>query len=516
MHARHRSSSISRDNALYQSIPQEPISTDAALIPSTVLETELDIEEADGAVLSDPVLPHLVDNQIHWILFLFGCAVLLPWNVMITATPYFLSRLEGSPVRSLFSSYLSTSFTFANFSFLAHATATSKKASSSRQVQWTTLTLASLTFLLMLSTYITLPPTLFFTFVLLNAIAQAGAGSYLQTSVVAIASLFGPATMQAVMSGQAAVAIVVSSVQVISAGASLRSSAPASVLRARDSVGEAEAKSAFAFFALSTVFLVACAGANVWLTRMPAFKAIVAPAPLDCEPPWARARSLSVERGEHRPLVADGVDLSPVGLHEHADILDAKSRIWRVAKKNVLYEVAVAYVFVVTLSVFPPLTISVQPTNPSIHPLLFNSIHFLVFSTGDFLGRHLCSYPTLLIWSAKRLGMLSLLRTLFIPLFLACNVQRDPSTPSAPPLINSDVLFMLILLVFGLSNGYVSSLCMMSAGSLEHNRRLEGRKEDVDIAATVASFCLVGGLAVGSMMSFGVKAAVCECNPFTT
>lgn len=158
-----------------------------------------------------------------------------------------------------------------------------------------------------------------------------------------------------------------------------------------------------------------------------------------------------------------------------------------------------------------------QPTNPNTSPLIFSSVHFLVFSCGDFLGRHLCSYPRLLIWSAKRLGTLSLLRTLFIPLFLACNIQRDPGMPAgaSTPLIGSDVLFMLILLVFGVSNGYVSSLCMMSAGSLEHNRRLEGRKEDVDIAATVASFCLVGGLVLGSVMSFGVRAAVCGCNPFT-
>lgn len=56
---------------------------------------------------------------------------------------------------------------------------------------------------------------------------------------------------------------------------------------------------------------------------------------------------------------------------------------------------------------------------------------------------------------------------------------------------------------------------MMSAPSVEHNKRLKGRKEDVDIAATVTSFCLVGGLVLGSVMSFGVRAAVCKCNPFT-
>ena len=192
----------------------------------------------------------------------------------------------------------------------------------------------------------TLPPSLFFPFVIVNAIAQAGAGSYLQTSVVAIASLFGPATMQAVMSGQAAVAIVVSSVQVISASASLRTSSARAAAIAGN--GDTEARSAFIFFALSTVFLVATAGANVWLTRMPAFRAIVAPAAGD-EPHYARARSLSVDQSERRPLVSDAADLSASGVHEHAHIGDKKSRILRIAKKNVLYELAVAYVFVITL-----------------------------------------------------------------------------------------------------------------------------------------------------------------------
>lgn len=76
-------------------------------------------------------------------------------------------------------------------------------------------------------------------------------------------------------------------------------------------------------------------------------------------------------------------------------------------------------------------------------------------------------------------------------------------------------MFMLIMLVFGWSNGYLSSLCMMSAPSIEHNPKLKGRVEDVDVAATVASFCLVGGLVLGSAASFAVKSAICQCNPFT-
>ena len=165
-------------------------------------------------------------------------------------------------------------------------------------------------------------------------------------------------------------------------------------------------------------------------------------------------------------------------------------------------------------SVFPTITISIVPTNPAIHPLFFSSLHFLVFSVGDWFGRYLCSIPQLLLWCARRLLVLSLSRTLFIPLFLACNLHRDASSPSTPPIINSDVLYMLLLFAFGLSNGYVSSLCLMAAPSLEHNPRLKGHKEDVDLAATIANFCIVGGLAVGSILSFTVRAIVCACNPF--
>lgn len=70
---------------------------------------------------------------------------MLPWNgqtdlarntcqlslnlktAMITATPYFLSRLAESPLKSTFSSYLSITFTASSLLFLAHATATSKQ-----------------------------------------------------------------------------------------------------------------------------------------------------------------------------------------------------------------------------------------------------------------------------------------------------------------------------------------------------------------------------------------------------
>ncbi|KAF8076051.1 nucleoside transporter-domain-containing protein [Lyophyllum atratum] len=470
--------------ALYHAVPQTFTNENHQVTPSDI-ELEAD-EEADSGDLAlstvDPP-PAVVDAQIRWIYFVLGCSVLLPWNVMITATPFFLSRLVGSPLKSAFSSYLSITFTASNFIFLAHATAVSKRTSPSRQIHRCILLLSTLTLLLTISTFFRVAPGLFFTFVLINGATQAALGSYLQTSVVAIASLFGPQAMQAVMAGQAAV---------LSSSLFLWRATPETIA-ANAIDGSAEQGSARVFFALST------AVANKMLVSQPTYKTLAA--------------HLEQKFVSEEGTIAEQQSLTSIG---RSDFASDKATILRVAKTNITFEIAVAYVFIVTLAVYPPITTSVLPTNPNTHPLLFNVIHFLVFNLGDFLGRYICAVPSLLIWSANSLLSLSLARTLFIPIFLLCNVQRPSTGLPTSPVINSDLLFMLILFAFGLSNGYVSSLCMMSAPSLEHNPRLKGKKEDVDVAATLASFSIVGGLVIGSVASFAVRAAICGCNPFTS
>lgn len=452
---------------------------------SNLAETGLDI---DAAPENEVLTLRLVDTRIRWIHFILGCSVLLPWNVIITAMPFFLSRLANSPLRSTFSSYLTTTFTVSNFIFLAHATVTVKTTSPSRQTRSSIIWLTILTFFLILSTYFVPSPGILFLFVLFNAVGQAMAGAYLQTSVIAVGSLFGPSAIQSMMAGQAAVAVVVSGVQVISSAASV-----AGKPRSYVSDGSPEEQSAFIFFALSTVFLLVSAGVHTWLIRMPVYKLVAAS--------LEKNQADAIQEDERREL--------------STAMQSDKANVMRVAKMNIVYEVAVAYVFLVTLAVFPPITTSIKPTNPNTHPLLFTAIHFLVFNIGDYLGRYVCSFPKLLVWSANRLLALSLVRTLFIPVFLMCNVQRGPMTVEYVPIISSDFLFMVILCLFGLSNGYVSSLCLMSASSLEHNPKLKGKTEDVDVAATVSSFCLVGGLALGSIFSFAVEGLICGCNPFS-
>ncbi|KLO09901.1 hypothetical protein SCHPADRAFT_999923 [Schizopora paradoxa] len=474
-------------------------------------------EGEDGSVeVPSPLLEQReqTSGRIRWIYFTFGAAVLLPWNVLITAIPFFLSRLIGSDLRSTFSSYLSITFTLANFAFLAHATATSQQSSPSRRTQISAASLAILNLCLTFSTSIPSSASPFFAFVLLNAVAQACAGSYLQTATVATASLFGSVAMQAMMAGQAFVGVVVSAVQLLSTMASVRA---ASIYVDYDTKS-AEARAAALFFGLSTFFLICTLFTHAWLVRLPEYRDVVVP----------------IEQAKKTD------DAALPGI---VSASEEKGRILRVAKMNFEYEFAVAYVFIVTLAVFPPITTSIMPTSPSFNPLIFNALHFLLFNVGDLAGRYLCAVPKFTTWSSRRLVILSLLRTLFIPIFLLCNLQPPTAIPnplpspgippsadlpnlllrqissSPSPVINSDFLFFLILLAFGLSNGYVSSMCMMAAPNEEHNPRLRKRgpsgRSDVDIAATTANFCLIGGLVVGSAASFAVRAQVCNCNPFT-
>lgn len=198
------------------------------------------------------------------------------------------------------------------------------------RTRWSMLCLSFLASLLTLSTFVELPEGIFITFIISTGIALAGAGAYLQTSVIAVASLFGPSIIQSLMSGQAIVAVILASVQLVSATMSLRASevGPAD--------GAAETNSARLFFGISASFLLVSGTANVWMTRLPSYRAVV---PVD-EPRVRRRLSISAEL------------LSPVlggsGARE-TDPKEAWDQILRVARGNIIYEIAVAYVFMVTL-----------------------------------------------------------------------------------------------------------------------------------------------------------------------
>jgi len=54
---------------------------------------------------------------------------------------------------------------------------------------------------------------------------------------------------------------------------------------------------------------------------------------------------------------------------------------------------------------------------------------------------------------------------------------------------------------------------MTAFASVGHNPRLKGRREDTDVVATAASFYIICGLAICSLISFSAAEVLCQCNP---
>ena len=64
--------------------------------------------------------------------------------------------------------------------------------------------------------------------------------------------------------------------------------------------------------------------------------------------------------------------------------------------------------------------------------------------------------------------LLTILRFLFVPLFLMCNVQ--PRSDHFPVLLTSDIWPVVINTLFGLTSGFFASLAMVSAPRLVYKK----------------------------------------------
>lgn len=96
-------------------------------------------------------------------------------------------------------------------------------------------------------------------------------------------------------------------------------------------------------------------------------------------------------------------------------------------------------------------------------------------------------------FKSNLLPLFCILRVIFIPLFVFCNVQ--PRNFQEIYLFKSDAAPAVIMVFFALSNGYLSTLCMMYGP-------MNAIKEDEETAGALMPFFLAVGLSAGSFFSF--------------
>jgi len=159
---------------------------------------------------------------------------------------------------------------------------------------------------------------------------------------------------------------------------------------------------------------------------------------------------------------------------------------------------AAMFCFVVTLAVFPALTVFLRSEHKcegNSTSRIFNDLYvplfFLLYNAGDFSGRLVAGWYQM--FNESNIIYPALLRIVFIPLFLLCNNEGT----QVPVVFESDGWPITFMVLMAFSNGYVASSAMMIGPSIVDSR-------DKNLAGTIMIFCLTLGLMLGSIFSFSV------------
>lgn len=205
------------------------------------------------------------------------------------------------------------------------------------------------------------------------------------------------------------------------------------------------------------------------------------------------------DSGEHLTTPQDNYPHDYHHDHDQAVNLDntKTTPLTTLFKKLHWLALSVSLCFAITM-VYPVFTAEIssvhtQTPRPRLFdPTVFIPLAFLLWNLGDLIGRMAVAIPRLSLHNPRLLFVLSVSRIGFIPLYLLCNIRGRGAV------VDSDFFYLFIVqLLFGVSNGYIGSCCMMGAsGCVEVGER--------EAAGGFMSLMLVGGLTVGSLGSFFV------------
>ncbi|KAI1284911.1 Equilibrative nucleoside transporter 3 [Halotydeus destructor] len=127
------------------------------------------------------------------------------------------------------------------------------------------------------------------------------------------------------------------------------------------------------------------------------------------------------------------------------------------------HALTVMSVFWVSISVFPPLTVLVVPLHPNSNILtgkFFIPVTcFLLFNIGDFSGRIVSNNLGLPVNRPVLLFVLSALRWSLVPLIMLCNVHPRNHLPV---IFASEAYYVAFITLLGLTNGYLFSNAMIN------------------------------------------------------
>jgi len=455
--------------------------------------SDIDIEDSNNAIIRVEI------SKIGYVMFIiFGLTMLCAWNLWITAVPFFKNRLGGTIFQDNFQNYISIVFMFTNTVSSFITLKIQQKISINRRILGSLLLLI---FCFLTTTILSLisdmNPYAFFIIIMSLIVISAVSTAILQNGGFGLAAQLPNIYMQGIMNGQGLAGAVVVFIQI------------AIVINTQDTendTGPGFLRNMYLYFLAVVLITLICLIGYLTVIRKIAAKAINDSINNTDE------RS-SNTNNEESPLIQNNDTNSN---SENQIAISNEQKIINTFMKIKIQALSLFCTFVVTLSLFPSVISGIESINKeknsNYYNNLFVSIAFLIFTLCDWLGKVIPGYPKFVIKSTRIINTASFSRILFIFLFMICNVQfkdtyGNPLDRTLPILIRSDLLYFIILFIFSLSNGYISSLLLMITPDLVND-------DEKELSGSIMVFVLTFGLACGSLFSFAIRAMLCKCNPF--
>ncbi|XP_020812647.1 equilibrative nucleoside transporter 1 [Drosophila serrata] len=165
----------------------------------------------------------------------------------------------------------------------------------------------------------------------------------------------------------------------------------------------------------------------------------------------------------------------------------------QVMSKIYVHVICLALLYATTLSVYPAVTVLMQSeyghsewTDVYYLPV----VNYLFFNCGDYFGRLFAGWLERPVNQNTSL-LLTVVRMVFVPFFLCSNSNEHRFLPV---LVKHDYSFIAMIIVFALSNGYLTNILLIMAPK-------SVKQHEKQLASSIMAAALSCGMAVGSVLS---------------
>ncbi|XP_066282833.1 equilibrative nucleoside transporter 1-like [Branchiostoma lanceolatum] len=423
-------------------------------------------------------------NAVYIIFFMLGLGMLLPWNIFITANMYFRNRFAKSSYEDTFENYFSVASMVPNVVFQLLNIFVAHKVSLNLRMVVPLITMLVCFIVTAIMVWVRDISTIgFFLVTIFTVVVINLASAIMQGGSFGVAGKFPGRYTQAIMSGQALAGVF---------------SALASILSL--AAGGDPTHSGFGYFLTAVAAIVVAMVSYLLLNKFEYARFYLQ----NTQELPSLSKDASSPGVNGAVPAADVSDLTGSGAENMAVI--SRSSYLQIFRKIWMPAVSVMFTFLVTLSVFPSVSSLIESVSKSdgsrwTGEFFIPVTCFLFFNLSDLAGRIIAGAVQFPKEKSVLLPILVLLRTGFMPLFMFCNAQPEEFTRHLPVVFDSDAYPIVFMVLMGVSNGYLGSLCMM------YGPRLVAA-EDAETAGITMSAFLTLGLGLGAAFSFALTASI--------